>query len=521
MLLVVCPSYASARQAPAQHSPLGTNLTRIDDYSTDFAFLDVFKTSRPWVSRSQSTGEDTRPIDVDSHGWVRSLQGDQIATTRLFWDLSGAPGRYPAGRYVVTYEGEGTLEYGGSAVVTESRPGHQLIDVDLARGGGIEINIVGVNPANYLRNIVVRMPSSAPDSELFNPTFVDRIRPYRVLRFKDWMATDGEWSPCCPSTQHFWSGRPKVDDARWSQWNGVPIEVMAALANRTGADAWFNMPHQADDEYVRQFAENALRLLGPSSRVYVEYSNEVWNDQFAQAGYARTQGLALGLSTDPFQAQMRYQALRSRQIFDIWESVFPQDRLVRVLSSFHIFPTVTQELLSYGDTRAHADVLAIAPYFGVTGDDLPVAVGMSVDALIGHLERVALPQSSAYTRQHVDIARSYGLPVIAYEAGLDLQARATSFQDDPAMNALFNAANRDPRVGPLYTRYLQDWNAVTGGQVLVHFLDCEAFSVFGRYGSLEYLDQPRSQAPKFDSLMSWIEAGAVPQHAAAEDDSSG
>jgi hypothetical protein len=121
----------------------------------------------------------------------------------------------------------------------------------------------------------------------------------------------------------------------------------------------------------------------------------------------------------------------------------------------------------------------------------------------------------------VDIARSYGLPVIAYEAGLDLQARATSFQDDPAMNALFNAANRDPRVGPLYTRYLQDWNAVTGGQVLVHFLDCEAFSVFGRYGSLEYLDQPRSQAPKFDSLMSWIEAGAVPQHAAAEDDSSG
>jgi hypothetical protein len=235
----------------------------------------------------------------------------------------------------------------------------------------------------------------------------------------------------------------------------------------------------------------------------------VWNNDFAQSAYAQGQGLALGLSTDPRQAQLRYQALRSRQMFDIWESVFPKDRLVRVLSSFNIFPSVTQELLAYGDTRAHTDVLAVAPYFGVTGDDLPIAVGMSLDALMQHLDSVALPQTIPYMRQHVDIARHYGLPVIAYEAGLDLQARGSTFQEDPTMNALFDAANRDPRIGPIYTRYLQEWNAVTGGQLMVHFLDCEAFSVFGRYGSLEYLDQPRSQAPKFDSLMRWLEQGAA------------
>jgi hypothetical protein len=508
ILLVVCPSLAFAQKASAPHSPVGTNLTRIDDYSTDFAFLDVFKTSRPWVSRTRSYAESSRPLDVDAHGWVRSLQADQIATTRLFWDLSRAPGRYPPGRYVVTYEGEGSVEYGGSAVVAESRPGRQVIDVDPARGGGIEFNIVAVDPANYLRNISVRMPSSAPDSEIFNPAFVERVRAYKVLRFKDWMATDGEWSPCCPSTQHFWSGRPKVDDARWSELSGVPVEIMAALANRTAADAWFNMPHQADDDYVKQFAETALRLLSPNSRVYVEYSNEVWNNQFAQATYAQSQGLALGLSTDPFQAQVRYQALRSRQIFDIWESVFPKDRLVRVLSSFHVVPSVTQELLSFGDTRAHTDVLAIAPYFGIAGEDAPVAVGMSLDALMRHLDSVALPQSNQYTQQHVDIARRYGLPVIAYEAGLDLQARGSVYQQDPTMNALFDAANRDPRIGPIYMRYLQDWNTMTGGQLLVHFIDCEAFSVYGRYGTLEYLDQPRSQAPKFDSLMRWIEQTA-------------
>jgi hypothetical protein len=509
LVLTLWPSLAFVPQAPTPHSTLGTNLTRIEDYSTDFAFLDVFKTSRPWVSRSRSTGDEARSLDLDAQGWVRSLQPDQMATTRLFWDLSRAPGRYPAGRYVVTYEGEGTFEYGGSAVLVESQPGRQVIDVDPARGGGIELNIVAVNPANYLRTISVRMPSSVPDAEIFNPTFVDRIRPYKVLRFKDWMATDGDFSINGPSPHRYWSLRPKVDDARWSEMSGVPLEVMAALANRTGADAWFSMPHQADDEYIRQFAETALQLLAPGSRVYVEYSNEVWNDQFGQAPYARAQGLALDLSTDPFQAQVRFQAQRSSQIFAIWESVVPKERLVRVLSSFHIFPSVTQELLSYGDTRAHTDVIAIAPYFGFAGEDASQAVGMNLDTLMQHLGTVDLPQANEYTRQHVDIARRYGLPVIAYEAGLDLQARGSQLQEDPTLNAVFDAANRDPRVGPLYARYLQDWSTITGGQLMVHFIDCEAFSVYGRYGSLEYLDQPRDQAPKFDALMNWIEQGAA------------
>ena len=127
-------------QGLAQHSPLGTNLVRIDDWSTDFPLLDVFKTSRPWISNTASRQPDTRPLDVDAHGWVRYLQSNQIATTLLFWDLSRTPGRYPAGRYVVTYEGEGTLAYGGSAVRVETRPGRDVIDVD----PGSESSVVGL-----------------------------------------------------------------------------------------------------------------------------------------------------------------------------------------------------------------------------------------------------------------------------------------------------------------------------------------------------------------------------------------
>ena len=69
---------------------------------------------------------------------------------------------------------------------------------------------------------------------------------------------------------------------------------------------------------------------------------------------------------------------------------------------------------------------------------------------------------------------------------------------------MFLQANRDPRMGNVYTRFLQDWNSATAGGLLVHFSDC-----WGVFGSLEYISQPRTQAPKYDALMRWIEQDPV------------
>jgi hypothetical protein len=55
------------------------------------------------------------------------------------------------------------------------------------------------------------------------------------------------------------------------------------------------MPHQASDEYVRQFALLVKEKLDPSLKVYIEYSNEVWNGIFAQHRYAEEQGKKIGL----------------------------------------------------------------------------------------------------------------------------------------------------------------------------------------------------------------------------------
>lgn len=494
---------SASSHADATRPPIGTNLAGIVDWSTDLPFNDVFKTSRPWISGSRSSWSDSRPLDLDARGWVRSLQVGQIARTLMFWDLSRVPGQFPAGRYVVEYEGAGTIEYGGSARRVDARPGRDVLEVDPARGGGIGLLIASTDPGNYIRNIRVFREETLPPGQLFNSQFLDRLRGYRAIRFMDWMATNGNGRRDGGSRQQRWSERPSPDDARWSGFRGVPLEVMVALANALEVDPWFCMPHLADDEYVLSFAKAVRGLLKPRLKVYVEYSNEVWNRRFAQAQFAEREGLGAGLSSNPSEAQIRFHARRSVEVFRIWERVFPKDRLVRVLGSQAASRWVSETALSFSDTAAHVDALAIAPYFAVGPREFDRVRTMHVDQLMDLLGSDALPQAKGQMTRQMEIARKYGVSLIAYEAGQHLAGVGAAL-DDAALNALFDAANRDSRMGALYTRYLNDW-AEAGGGLLMHFTHVSAMRKFGRWGALEYMLQPRAQAPKYDALQRFIE----------------
>src|SRR5947207_13917735 len=185
--------------------------------------------------------------------------------------------------------------------------------------------------------------------------------------------------------QTHWAERPTVDEAQWSV-RGVPVEVMVELANTVHANPWFNIPHLADDDYVRNFAHTVALQLDPSLTVYVEHSNEVWNGQYPQHAYAVQQGFALGLSTIPNEAAIRYHALRSRQIFDIFQQELPPGRLVRVLGSFVSSTAVTNTALTFADTPAHLDPIAIAPYFGILPNDLARVRAMTPQQLMNDLD---------------------------------------------------------------------------------------------------------------------------------------
>jgi hypothetical protein len=516
---------AAGAGRPNAASPLGTNLDAVADWSQEWVFVDAFRASRGWISGSAGEWSDRRSLDTDADGWVRSLQPGQVARTLLLWDLQG---RYPGGTYIVLYEGQGTLQYGVAAILdaARSRPGRDVLRVEPAKGG-IAIVIAATATGDPIRNIRVIMPGGtcagdpyrhAADAAgcagagafksfekhhaelLFHPKFLERIRGYRGLRFLNWGATNG-------SKQSAWAGRARLSDARWSTEKGVPIEVMVELANRVGADAWFTLPHLADDAYVRDYARLVKRLLRADLKAYIEYSNEVWNGQFPQAHHARREGLAQRLSRDPLEAQLRFYSKRSLEVFDIWSAEFADPaRLVRVMASQAGNAWASEQVLDFRNAKQKTDALAIAPYFG-GGMGVPAerarVEAMSLDELFSVLEHTALPAAVGWMQSQAAVARARRLPLIAYEGGQHLTG-VLGVENSAAVNALFDAANRDPRIGVLYAKYLEAWKR-SGGTILFHLSNCGGYSKWGRWGALEYLEQPRSQAPKFDALQSFIE----------------
>lgn len=497
LCVLACLPSSGAFARPA----LGTNLGGIADWSTDHPFTDVFKTSRPWISGTLKQWSDGRAFDLDEHGWIRSLAPGQVARTLMFWELHRRPGRYPAGRYVVDYDGEGTMEIDGGARLMEASPGRRVIDVHPERGPGIALTITATNPANYLRNIRVYREGTDPARDILNPRFVESVRPFRILRFMDWMATNGRRG--AGSSQAQWKDRPSLADARWSGGRGVPLEVMVLLANAIQADAWFPMPHGADDEYIDRFAALAARRLDSKLKVYVEHSNEVWNRIFGQARHAEQRGMELGLGSDPRTAGARYHARRSMEIFAIWERHLPKARLVKVLGAQAANDWYSRVALSFRDTASRIDALGIAPYFGVRKDEYAEIMRMDVETFMRWLRRRALPRARADMEKQARIARDFKVDLVAYEAGQHLVGAGKSM-DDPALNQLFDAANRHPGMRPIYAEYLGDWAAVSDGPI-VHFSHCGHYRKTGRFGALEYLEQPRSEAPKYDALLNYLE----------------
>jgi hypothetical protein len=362
-------------------------------------------------------------------------------------------------------------------------------------GGETHFTIVETDPQAPLRNLqIVPVEHEHDHNEvLFHPQFLALVRPFSVLRFMDYFETNG-------STQRRWSDR--ATPAYFSQGTakGGAIEYAIALCNRLHADCWFNIPHLADDDYVRHYAELVRDQLDPSLRAYVEYSNEVWN--FPHGDEIQQLGEKAGMKHE-WDTRLRYQARRSIQIFDTFEKTLGRPRLVRVLAG-QCFPLRLQILLEQDDAYQHADAVAIAPYFGydLTDDkNLPRLKGASTAALAGRVAD-SLANTKQQLRELKALAARYQLPLIAYEGGQHL-ATGGAYHADRALQQLLDDVNRAPAMGEAYRKYLELWRD-EGGQLMVLYKLVEGYSQWGRWGLLEDMWQPLSRAPKYEASVSFM-----------------
>jgi len=501
---VPAPAAAAEKtQLPAKPVPrLGMNLNGPADWNTELPLVDVFRLSRPWISQKEGAPWGQGPdLALDEHGWVKQLGPDCRAETLM---CTIPPGHYPGGRYTVLYDGEGELDFWGAASIVSSQPGRITIEVDPSEGGFF-LRLLKTDPADYVRNIRVIMPGFEETyrKNPFHPVFLQRWQGVACLRFMDWMKTNG-------SPIRTWSDRPKPADATFSA-RGVAPEVMIDLANRLDADPWFCMPHLADDDYVRRFAQLVKEQLDPERKVYIEYSNEVWNNMFPQTRFSWQQAKELGIGPKerPWEGGGKFYARRSVEIFKIWEEVFGgTGRLIRVLAwqSGNTW-WMDRIILPEQDAYRQADVLAIAPYLGMNvprqGKDLTAeaVAGWSVDRALDHLEEESLPKSIRAIRATKEIADKYGLRLVAYEGGQHMVGVGGG-ENNETMTRLFHAANAHPRMGQIYEKYYRAWTEA-GGDLFCYFSSVGRWSKWGSWGIMRHYDDDPADSPKFLATMRW------------------
>ena len=535
--------------AVAGAGALAVGLAPVTDWSAQQPFLDVMKTARPWLGhvsgRYGGIEYETLVKDghIDAEGSVRSLpRAAGSVGTMILTDLPEAAAPSLEGRYVLRFDGSGVVEPMGRA--SNIRYGRGEVQFDYSPGpGGVEIRIQRTSQADPVRNItVVRQDRLAlwEDGAVFNPDFTARLAAFDTLRFMDWMETNN-------SDQSRWEDRPQVGDASWAH-HGVPLEVMLALANALGKDIWVNMPHLADDAYVRAFAQLVKAGLDPALRIYVEYSNEVWNFQFEQSRWAEAQAQA---RWGQKEVGTQFYALRAAEVARIWSEVFADapEQLVNVISSQTGWLGLEESILNAPLVVAEGaprpavafDAYAVTGYFGgILGLEARSAqVNGWLDESLARAEEAATAQgltgaaraqavnasqydyatavaaqeltdgsvsgqnvdtvSDLRTRvwpYHARVAQAAGLDLVMYEGGSHIVGIGAQV-DDTRLTDFFQHFNYTPQMGVLYTALLEGW-AEAGGTLFNAYADIYVPTKWGSWGALRHLDDDN---PRWDALV--------------------
>ncbi|HJZ94030.1 MAG TPA: hypothetical protein VKE40_24355 [Gemmataceae bacterium] len=475
--------------------PIGINLAGVADWSTENIFVDAFKASRPWTPQKEGAayGEGGKLEGVEKTGWPTRLADKQFAESLMFVDM---PGKIPGGKYFVTWEGNGEIEFSEAARATLNRPGEIDVNPNLQF---LALRVRKTDPKNPVKNIKVQKAEHRKASSPFLPAFLKRYEGFQVVRFMDWQRTNN-------SKQEKWEQRPKEKDPTQATNEGVALEYCIDLANTLKADPWLCLPHLANDDYIKKFAQLVKARLDPKRKVYVEYSNETWNTMFDQAKYCKDQGLKLGLSTNEYEAQLRFSAQRSVEIFKIFEQVFGgKDRLVRVLAAHGANPWTGTTAMDWQDAYKSADAVAIAPYFGNAFGDPKTAdkvVAMTVDELLDGCKKM-IADNRKTNEKYMEEAKKRNLKLMAYESGQHLVGYAGA-ENNEKLTKLFHEANRHPRMKELYLEDMKNWQEI-GGSTYCVFSSVGKYTKWGSWGLLEHSLQETS--PKYEAVKEFMASG--------------
>lgn len=500
---------AQSYEPPLTNPSMAINLGYTRDWSTNHPFINVAKTARPWLGHlpgqwgGVSNAQLREAGHINEQGWPVSIPENVQFLGSLLFTEQPAELKSIRGRYRLTYKGEATLRLAGGARVISHSPGEIWFEYREGETRPVSIELRKINPANPMRNLAIVHEKHIPAFELgatFNPDYIDRIKDFRVLRFMGWQETNN-------STVSRWESLPRLDDYTYS--TGVPLELMIELANLVGADPWFCVPHLADDDLVRRMAETIKQGVKPTARVYVEYSNEMWNFGFQQAKWAQRQAIERWGRRGEGDGWLQFAGLKAAQVADRFDSIFgseADDRLVNVISVQAATPFRAHAQLDGRQLKKEwdkppsevFDAYAITGYMWlqIETDQFIRSIKQWLSAggeeavfsrLANNLRNGSLAsQIDTMWPEHLDIAKSHGLDMIMYEGGTHV-VLPHGIQRDNDIIELLHSFNYSPQMDALYVDLLDGWKSV-GGQLFNAFVDISATKPSGSWGNLRHLD---------------------------------
>ncbi len=508
---------------------MGMNLGDVNYYNETLLFTDVMKTASERIAYTIGGSDwNTQVLDsipVDSNGWPLQIPhtvGGNPTGIRILFN-----NKY-SGEYRVTWDGEGAIDWRG--LPHEIRDGVQYVTLN-GVGGHVWMDISASVLGNHIRNMKI-IPSSYAEGEaypVFNELYVRGLQSFKAMRYMNLMRING-------SSVVDWADRTTKTYFTQGSKGGVAIEYLIELANTVQKDPWFCVPHKADDNYIRKFAELVKNQLDPGLTVYIEYSNEIWNWAFTQSQYVlqSAPGAEPHVTAALDSVEAHYcpngggcfpekDAYMMGRTFKIWEDVWSSDRskLVTVAGVQASWYANTGRVLKslIEDDGVGADAVSPTAYFNFNEGlhDIWNAMdptSVTPEMILHSVDSLYAQSTGLWVEKHQEYADQYGLDYLVYEGGQHMQPWR---QGEYGYNQSVWDAQVHPLMYDLYMKNLQK-HVDAGVDLFMAFSYVGGReSKYGSWGHLEYLEQInegnlKATAPKYQALLdaAYLTIGGTP-----------
>lgn len=351
-----------------RRNSIGINLANPGiDWGPDKPFADAMRAHRRWIRIGGTTNDPEPSLDADY--WPTS------DAQCLVW--AGLDTRDNHGAYRLSFSGQATVAAStgtlsaiaydaatnttsGTLTITDPANADLYITFTNTRRTAAAASNTGVTNVQLMRPLTPGSAQSYPSSTYFTDAFISQLAPFTTLRSLGWVAVN--WNQ-----DSLWSDRTLMRHARQSpptggkaygwEGRGASYESLILLANTARKDVWLTVPHKVDADYMTRLAQlfrygsdgvnpytsaqanPIFPPLDPALKLYVEYSNEIWNDQFSQTGWVYAQArnnsaVKFDGKNDPAQYQylwgMRFKGVKTVELSNAFRAVFGTEMMTRV-----------------------------------------------------------------------------------------------------------------------------------------------------------------------------------------------